>query len=85
MTKAPSAAETPKNFETALTELESLVQTMETGRLALEDSLSAYQRGMQLLKYCQEALQTAEQKIQVLETGVLRDFDTNIAQNTPDK
>jgi len=64
----------PKSFEAALAELETIVQNMETGKLSLEDSLVAYQRGAVLLKFCQNALATAEQKIQVLEAGGLRDL-----------
>lgn len=64
----------PKSFEAALAELEAIVQGMEGGKLSLEDSLSAYQRGAVLLKFCQNALAVAEQKIQVLEAGGLREF-----------
>ena len=64
----------PKSFEAALAELEAIVQGMEAGKLSLEDSLAAYQRGAVLLKFCQNALAVAEQKIQVLEAGELREF-----------
>ena len=64
----------PLSFEAALAELESLVQGMESGKLSLEESLDAYQRGAVLLKHCQGALAAAEQKIQVLEAGELRDL-----------
>lgn len=64
----------PKSFESALGELETLVQTMEAGKLNLEESLAAYQRGTELLKYCQSALAAAEQRIQVLEAGTLVEF-----------
>lgn len=58
-----------------MTELESIVQGMEAGRLSLEQSLAAYQRGAELLKFCQDTLSAAEQKVQVLESGVLREFE----------
>jgi exodeoxyribonuclease VII small subunit len=64
----------PKSFEAALAELEAIVQGMEAGKLSLEESLSAYQRGAGLLKFCQNALAVAEQKIQVLEAGELREL-----------
>ncbi len=64
----------PPSFEAALAELESIVQGMETGKLSLEESLAAYQRGTVLLKHCQDALTAAEQKIQVLEAGQLQDL-----------
>lgn len=72
-----SKAETtppPPSFEAALAELESIVQGMEAGKLSLEESLAAYQRGAVLLRQCQGALAAAEQKIHVLEAGELRDL-----------
>ena len=54
------------NFETALTELEKLVQSMESGELSLENSLKAFEDGMQLSRDCQQALADAEQKVQLL-------------------
>lgn len=69
-----SSSEPAPSFEAALAELENLVQDMEAGNLPLEESLGAYQRGVELLKYCQSALSAAEQKIQSLESGVLTDF-----------
>ena len=69
-----SAAKPPASFEAALQELESLVQTLESGGAALEDSLKAYERGVVLLKHCQETLAQAEQKIRILDGGNLRDF-----------
>jgi exodeoxyribonuclease VII small subunit len=54
------------NFETSLTDLEKLVQSMESGELSLEDSLKAFENGMQLSRDCQRALADAEQKVQLL-------------------
>ena len=62
-------------FETALAELEQIVQSMEGGRLPLDESIAAYRRGSELLKHCQQQLGDAERKIQVLENGALHDFD----------
>lgn len=54
------------NFESALTELETLVQTMESDELSLEDSLKAFEKGMSLSQECQQALAAAELKVQQL-------------------
>jgi exodeoxyribonuclease VII small subunit len=54
------------DFETALKELETLVDTMEKGDLSLEDSLSHFERGVQLSRTCQQALKDAEQKVDIL-------------------
>jgi exodeoxyribonuclease VII small subunit len=62
-------------YEAALAELEQIVRNMEGGQLPLEESIAAYRRGSELLKHCQQQLSDAERKIQVLENGVLRDFD----------
>jgi exodeoxyribonuclease VII small subunit len=67
---------TPKTFETALAELETIVASMEAGQLPLAESLAAYKRGAELLQYCQGALQDAQQQVQVLENGVLKAFGT---------
>jgi len=64
----------PKTFEAALAELESIVGTMEGGQLPLAEALAAYQRGAELLQYCQSALKEAEQQVQILERGVLKSF-----------
>lgn len=54
------------SFETALTELEQLVLRMEGGELSLEDSLQAFEQGVALTRQCQQALSTAEQRVQIL-------------------
>jgi exodeoxyribonuclease VII small subunit len=61
-------------FEAALTELEALVATMETGQLPLQESLAAYKRGAELLAFCQSALKDAQLQVEVLEKGVLKAF-----------
>lgn len=64
----------PKNFEAAMAELDALVEKMENGELALEESLLAYQRGTELLKYCEKVLAGAQQRIQVLEGDSLKEL-----------
>ena len=70
----PKSAATPKSFEAAVSELETLVQEMESGKLTLEDALARYQRGVGLLRYCQGTLASAEQRVKVLEGEALVDF-----------
>ena len=64
----------PKDFETALQELETLVADMESGRLNLEAALAAYKRGSELAAYCQKTLDTADQQVKMLDNGVLKDL-----------
>lgn len=54
------------DFEQSLSELEALVSQMEQGELSLEESLKAFERGIQLTRDCQERLSAAEQQVQVL-------------------
>jgi exodeoxyribonuclease VII small subunit len=67
----------PQSLEAALEELEKIVSTMEDGELPLERSLASYKRGAELLKYCQAALQDAQQQVKVLEDGILREFKSD--------
>lgn len=53
-------------FEPALASLEQLVQQMESGELSLEQSIQAFEQGMKLSQQCQQALNEAEQKVQLL-------------------
>ncbi len=55
-----------QNFEKSLRELEDLVKKMEKGDLSLEASLEHFERGVKLSRACQEALKTAEQKVEIL-------------------
>lgn len=55
-------------YEDALKELEKLVAQMESGKLPLEETLSAYQRGTALLKHCQGVLAQVEQQVKFIET-----------------
>ena len=58
--------QTKFDFEMALQELEALVSSMEDGKLSLEESLQAFEKGIKLTRECQTALKNAEQKVQVL-------------------
>jgi exodeoxyribonuclease VII small subunit len=73
MPKAEKSEKTP-TYESALAELESIVARMEDGQLSLEQSLTAYKRGAELLKFCQAQLADAQQQVKVLEAGVLKNF-----------
>ena len=61
-------------FEKALEELEALVARMEDGKLPLEESLAAYQRGAELIKFCEARLADAQARIAILDGEQLRDF-----------
>ena len=73
-----SPAEITPSFETALAELEGIVEQMEAGELTLEQSLAQYKRGAELLKFCQSALADAQTQIKVLDDGVLKDLPGDV-------
>ena len=67
----------PLSFEKALEELDALVHRMEDGRLPLEESLVAYQRGAELIKFCESRLTDAQARIAILEGHTLQDLKTD--------
>ncbi|WP_374337315.1 exodeoxyribonuclease VII small subunit [Methyloversatilis sp.] len=74
MIQKADAAPAPASFEQAIEELEAIVRAMEDGKLPLDGALERYQRGVELVRFCQAALGAAEQKVQILEEGLLRDL-----------
>lgn len=71
-----SSNESNVDFESALKELENLVSKMENGELSLDDSLKAFERGIELTRSCQSSLEKAELRIQMLtENDVLKEID----------
>lgn len=67
MSKAAKPAE--PTFEDALGKLESILETMESGDLPLEQLLTRYEEGTRLVKFCQDKLSAAEVRIRQLEQG----------------
>jgi exodeoxyribonuclease VII small subunit len=66
-------ADTIKDFESAIAELETIVKTLEEGDLALEKSLQLFERGVQLSRFCHARLEEAEKRIELLnERGELK-------------
>lgn len=71
---------TPASFESAMAELSELVSQMETGQLPLEASVTAYQRGSELIKYCAFQLEKVEQQVKILDAGMLKPFPSDLAE-----
>lgn len=53
-------------FETALEELEGLIDSLEQGEVSLEDGLKQFERGVELARGCQRTLKAAEQRVKSL-------------------
>lgn len=68
----PDTAATPASYEAALQELEQLVSRLESGDMPLEQLLTGYQRGAELLQFCRDKLQAVENQIHVLDAGTLK-------------
>ncbi|MDE2221129.1 MAG: exodeoxyribonuclease VII small subunit [Gammaproteobacteria bacterium] len=77
MSRKPKEA----GFEATLAELETLVAGMESGNMPLDEALRSFERGVQLTRDCQAALQAAQQRVQVLTQhaagATLEDFEAS--------
>lgn len=56
-------------FEEALTELETIASQLEEGTLGLDDSITRFEKGIELARFCREKLEEAERKIEILQKG----------------
>ncbi len=67
------------NLEKSLTELEELVEELESGDLPLDKAMKKFEAGIKLTRGCQAALKEAEQKVEILLKSAgdeqLEDFD----------
>ena len=72
--KSVTRDECAASFEESLESLERIVSDLESGKLGLSDALACYEEGVKHLKACQQLLETAERKIELL-SGV--DADGN--------
>ena len=66
-----------QTFEEAISHLEKIVSEIENDEIMLEVALEKYQKGIALVKFCQEKLAKVEQKVKILdlETDTLKDFN----------
>lgn len=53
-------------FEEAIADLQQLVEQLESGDLSLEDSLAAFEKGVGLVRYCNQKLSEVEHKVELL-------------------
>jgi exodeoxyribonuclease VII small subunit len=62
----PSKNSQELKFEEAIADLQQVVEQLESGDLSLEDSLAAFEKGVGLVRYCNEKLSEVEQKVELL-------------------
>jgi exodeoxyribonuclease VII small subunit len=67
-----SAAE-PPDFEQALAQLESIIESIESGQIGLEKSITEYERGVGLIRRCRQVLERAEQRVEELTSQMQSD------------
>lgn len=64
--KKSTDSDTQLGFEDALSQIEEIVESMENGELPLEDLVKQYESGSELLKYCENLLSSARQRIELI-------------------
>lgn len=66
-----------KTYEQAISRLEEIVNLLENNKIPLEESISLFQEGIELSKYCDDKLKNIQQKVaQIYEDGQLKEFET---------
>ncbi len=58
-----------EKFEDALNKLEKIVSELEEGDLPLEESLKLFEEGIRLSRFCNQKLDEAEKKVEILSKG----------------
>lgn len=63
-------------FKEAIEELEKITDSLEGGELELEQSLALFERGVVLIKYCQDKLDSAQSKVELLVDSLEGEIDS---------
>ena len=69
-----SKKESAPSFEEALTQLEKIVEKLESGELNLEDGISSFETGIELYRQCKSKLEVVEKRVSKL-TAELKEED----------
>ena len=72
-----------KNFESAMEEIEQVVEQIESGELSLEESLAAYEKGVGLVKFCYQKLNEVEKRIEFLVKDKEGRLQMKVLENLP--
>ncbi len=72
-------------FREAMTELNGIVEALESNTLELEDSLVKYERGIALLRFLKDSLTSAQQKVDVLMGELDLSVDDAVTDSTLSK
>ena len=74
------AKKNSKSIETRLSELEAILEELESGDLELDQALKKFEQGVKLSRECQKTLEDAELKIKILMDNELKETDENLDQ-----
>ena len=74
----PNSNKKNKSIEGKLIQLEEILEELESGELELDDALKKFEQGIKLSRECQQTLEEAEMKIQVLMEDELKDSDETL-------
>tara|TARA_B100001013_G_scaffold33498_1_gene18088 strand:+ start:208 stop:441 length:234 start_codon:yes stop_codon:yes gene_type:complete len=69
-----------KSIEARLSELEAILEELESGDLELDKALKRFEQGVKLSRECQKTLEDAEMKIKILMDNELKDTDQSLEQ-----
>ena len=69
-----------KSIESRLSELEAILEELESGDLELDQALKKFEQGVKLSRECQKTLEDAELKIKILMDNELKETDENLDQ-----
>ena len=69
-----------KSIESRLTDLETILEELESGDLELDQALKKFEQGVKLSRECQKTLEDAELKIKILMDNELKETDENLDQ-----
>ena len=72
-----------QTFEKAMKRLEEIGQSLESGDIALEESIKLYEEGIELIDFCQKKLAEAEKKVKKLSRDSEGEFQTSSLDSAP--
>ncbi len=75
----------PPKFEQAIDHLKEIVSKLEGGDLPLEEALSLFEKGIELTKYCNQKLDEAEKRVEILLKDEKGDLRTEPFEHSPDE
>tara|TARA_B100000029_G_C17344755_1_gene876587 strand:- start:459 stop:692 length:234 start_codon:yes stop_codon:yes gene_type:complete len=74
------AKKNKKSIESRLSELEAILEELESGDLELDQALKKFEQGVKLSRECQKTLEDAEMKIKILMDNELKETNQNLDQ-----